>query len=199
MDRERRRNRNSHDRASKRRSQSPEHSPNRTHKDKQKQKVYEENKKVQHPNYKTSGLLAKESNQVNGVALKYVEPTDACLPDKKPVYRLFVFKGDNIIDKIELAQRKWFLLGRDSICNIKLEGASCSKQHAVIQFRRITTTNKYNEKESKIKCYLIDLESSYGTKLNHDDIPSSRFIELRNKDMIQFGGIKDLEYVLIAS
>lgn len=43
------------------------------------------------PNMKNTGLLAKESNMVKGVALKYHEPPEA----RKPVinWRLYVFKG----------------------------------------------------------------------------------------------------------
>ena len=42
------------------------------------------------PNFERSGLLAKESNNINGVALKYHEPPEA----KKPrhTWRLYVFK-----------------------------------------------------------------------------------------------------------
>lgn len=50
----------------------------------------EENPPVAPPNFERSGLLAKESNNVNGVALKYHEPPEA----KKPrhTWRLYVFK-----------------------------------------------------------------------------------------------------------
>jgi smad nuclear-interacting protein 1 len=44
------------------------------------------------PNFATSGLLAKESNMVKGVALKYHEPPEARKPSKN--WRLYVFKGD---------------------------------------------------------------------------------------------------------
>lgn len=49
------------------------------------------------PNFSNSGLLAKESNQVKGVALKYHEPPEA----RKPVqnWRLYVFKGDEQVGK----------------------------------------------------------------------------------------------------
>lgn len=43
------------------------------------------------PDFQPSGLLAKESNQVNGTALKYHEPSEAKRPKKK--WRLYVFKG----------------------------------------------------------------------------------------------------------
>ena len=42
------------------------------------------------PNFEPSGLLAKESNSKNGVALKYAEPAEARKPKKK--WRLYVFK-----------------------------------------------------------------------------------------------------------
>jgi smad nuclear-interacting protein 1 len=44
--------------------------------------------------------------------------------------------------------------------------------------------------------YIIDLESANGTLVNGDRIPSSRYIELQHKDMIQFG-LSSREYVLM--
>jgi smad nuclear-interacting protein 1 len=46
---------------------------------------------VAKPNFATSGLLAKETNTVKGVELKYNEPPEA----RKPLmnWRLYVFKG----------------------------------------------------------------------------------------------------------
>ena len=44
------------------------------------------------PDFSNSGLLAKESNSIKGVALKYHEPPEARKPNKN--WRLYVFKGD---------------------------------------------------------------------------------------------------------
>ncbi len=44
--------------------------------------------------------------------------------------------------------------------------------------------------------YLIDLDSANGTMVNGDRIPGSRYIELKDKDMIQFG-LSTREYVLM--
>lgn len=44
--------------------------------------------------------------------------------------------------------------------------------------------------------YIIDLDSANGTMVNGDRIPSSRYLELRDKDMIQFG-LSTREYVLM--
>jgi smad nuclear-interacting protein 1 len=44
--------------------------------------------------------------------------------------------------------------------------------------------------------YIIDLDSANGTMVNGDRIPPSRYLELRDKDMIQFG-LSTREYVLM--
>ena len=43
------------------------------------------------PNFGLSGLLAKETNTVKGIELKYNEPPEARKPLKN--WRLYVFKG----------------------------------------------------------------------------------------------------------
>ena len=47
------------------------------------------------PNFAPSGLLAKETNTVQGVQLKYNEPPEARKPLKN--WRLYVFKGKDQI------------------------------------------------------------------------------------------------------
>lgn len=47
-------------------------------------------KGINDPVFESSGLLAKESNNKNGIALKYAEPPEARKPKKK--WRLYVFK-----------------------------------------------------------------------------------------------------------
>jgi hypothetical protein len=47
------------------------------------------------PNFESSGKLLEDTNTVNGVVLKYVQPSDQAKPDKK--WRLHVFKGDEQI------------------------------------------------------------------------------------------------------
>ena len=76
------------------------------------------------------------------------------------------------------------------------EHPSVSKQHAVIQFRYIEKRNEYGDKIGKVKPYLIDLESANGTLLNSEKVSQSRYLELRDKDMIKFGQ-STREYVLV--
>jgi smad nuclear-interacting protein 1 len=71
-----------------------------------------------------------------------------------------------------------------------------SKQHAVIQFRFVNSTNEYGEKTGGVKPYLIDLESTKGTMLNGDKVEGSRFVELRDQDVVKFGD-SEREYVMM--
>ena len=47
-----------------------------------------------------------------------------------------------------------------------------------------------------MKPYLLDLESANGTFLNGDRIEESRFVEIRDKDLIKFGE-STREYVVM--
>jgi smad nuclear-interacting protein 1 len=156
------------------------------------------------PNFAPSGLLAAASNSVTqadgtSIALKYHEPPEARKPPPKDEWKLFVFKGSDIVETIDLSKRSCWLVGRETAV-VDLEGLhpSISKQHAVIQFRYIEKKNEFGDRTGRVRPYLIDLESANGTSLNKEDTPPSRYLELRDKDMIQFGH-STREYVLMLS
>lgn len=108
-----------------------------------------------------------------------------------------MFKGEDIIDTVPLGGRSCWLVGRElAVVDLPAEHPSISKQHAVIQFRYIEKRNEYGDKIGKVKPYLIDLESANGTMLNGKKIPESRYLELRDKDMVQFGQ-STREYVVM--
>jgi smad nuclear-interacting protein 1 len=156
----------------------------------------------QKPNFAPTGLLAAASNTVakadgTSIVLKYHEPPEARKPPQKDQWKLFVFKGADIIETIELSLRSCWLVGRElAVVDLPAEHPSISKQHAVIQFRWIEKRNEFGDKLGRVKPYLIDLESANGTMLNKEPVPSSRYLELRDKDMIQFGD-STREYVLM--
>jgi len=129
--------------------------------------------------------------------LKYHEPPEARKPPPKEQWRMYVFKKKDLLDTIYLHQRSVWLFGRDQkVTDMLLEHPSISKQHAVIQFRYITSTNEYGDKTSKVKPYLIDLESANGSKLNGKRVEASRFVELVDADVVAFGD-SEREYVLM--
>ncbi|OTA99721.1 hypothetical protein M426DRAFT_67253 [Hypoxylon sp. CI-4A] len=154
------------------------------------------------PNYGTTGALAAASNSVvqsdgSRIVLKYHEPPEARKASPKDQWKLFVFKGDEIVDTVPLSNRSCWLVGRElAVVDLPAEHPSISKQHAVIQFRHIEKRNEYGDKIGKVKPYLIDLESANGTMLNGKKVPESRYLELREKDMIQFGQ-STREYVVM--
>ena len=166
--------------------------------------VADELPEKQKPNFAPTGLLAAASNSVaqadgTQIVLKYHEPAEARKPPAKDVWKLFVFKGADIVETIELSLRSCWLIGRElAVVDLPAEHPSVSKQHAVIQFRYIEKKNEFGDKLGKVRPYLIDLDSANGTSLNKDPIQGSRYLELRDKDMIQFGQ-STREYVLMLS
>jgi len=86
--------------------------------------------------------------------------------------------------------------GTDLVVDLLAEHPSISKQHAVVQFRYTEKRNEFGDRIGKVKPYLLDLESANGTSLNDSRIPDSRYLELRDKDMVRFGD-STREYVVM--
>ncbi len=122
----------------------------------------------QKPNFAPTGLLAaatKTIAQADGtqIVLKYHEPPEARKPPPEDEWKLFVFKGSDILETIELSTRSCWLVGRElSVVDMPAEHPSISKQHAVIQFRYIEKKNEYGDKIGKVRPYIIDLDSANG-------------------------------------
>ncbi|KAG0003094.1 hypothetical protein BGZ80_010778 [Entomortierella chlamydospora] len=161
---------------------------------KKKAAIAEEDKEK--PNFGLSGALAAETNTTaNGVVLKYNEPPEARKPKQK--WRLYVFKGDKEIDLLHIHRQSAFLFGRDrNVVDIPIDHPSCSKQHAVLQFRQIVETDSLGQASRSTKPFIIDLESANGTFVNGTQIPASRYYELKLSDVIKFGA-STREFVLL--
>ncbi|KAI0289191.1 SMAD/FHA domain-containing protein [Russula brevipes] len=152
------------------------------------------------PNFAPSGLLAAATNTVKNTdgtstLLKYNEPPEA----RKPLvgWRLYVFKGDEQVDLLHIHRQSAYLIGRDRmVSDIPLEHPSCSKQHAVIQYRLVQQKDEFGGSKGVIKPFVIDLESTNGTHVNGEAIPTSRYYELKASDMLKFG-TSNREYVLL--
>ena len=147
-----------------------------------------------------SGALAKDErtgNTKNGIILQYSEALDAADPKQK--YRLYVFKGEENIDILHIYKKSSYLIGRDErIADIIIAHPTCSKQHAVIQYRMIRTKDPtgggYTE---SVRPYLIDLNAPNRTKLNGVEIEEARYYELLHGDCITFGA-STRDYVLMS-
>ncbi|KAJ5390582.1 uncharacterized protein N7496_001650 [Penicillium cataractarum] len=154
------------------------------------------------PNFNQTGRLAAESNTVQvqggeGIVLKYHEPPEARKPPAKEAWRLYVFKGEDLLEVVELGERSCWLIGRENrVVDFPLEHPSCSKQHAALQFRYVEKRNEFGDRIGKVKPYLIDLESANGSHVNGEAIPAGRYVEVMDKDVIKFG-LSTREYVLM--
>ncbi|KAH0538043.1 hypothetical protein FGG08_005355 [Glutinoglossum americanum] len=156
-----------------------------------------DNIEKQKPNYAPTGLLAAESNTVNGIVLKYNEPAEARKPPARDAWRLYAFKGSELLETVHLGERSCWLFGRErAVVDFPIDHPSCSKQHAVIQFRFVEKKNEFGDRDGKVRPYIIDLGSANSTLVNKEQIPASRYVELRDKDMLQFG-LSTREYVLM--
>ncbi|GJJ08798.1 hypothetical protein Clacol_003017 [Clathrus columnatus] len=175
------------------------------------------------PNLKPSGLLAAETNTVKktdgtSIVLKYNEPPEARRPTQS--WRLYIFKGEEqlgreqqsilylqyvennnfllkLLEPLHIYRQSAYLIGRDqAVCDVPVEHPSCSKQHAVIQYRHIPEKDEFGNVKATVKPFIIDLESTNGTFVNSEEIPPARYYELRTGDVIKFG-LSTKEYVLL--
>ncbi|KAH1232882.1 FHA domain-containing protein DDL [Glycine soja] len=138
-----------------------------------------EEKQKQKPSFELSGKLAGETNRVRGVTLLFNEPPEARKPDIK--WRLYVFKAGEVLNEpLYIHRQSCYLFGRERrVADIPTDHPSCSKQHAVIQFRQ------------------VEKEQPDGTLLKQDSpIEPQRYYELKEKDTIKFGN-SSREYVLL--
>lgn len=147
------------------------------------------------PNFAVSGKLAEDTNTYNGVVIKYNEPAEARKPRRR--WRLYPFKGDSDLPFIPIHRQSAYLFGRTrSIADIPIDHPSCSKQHAVLQFRLVTYKREDGTTGRKVRPYIIDLESSNGTFVNNNKVDPRCYVELMEKDVIKFG-YSSREYVLL--
>ena len=112
---------------------------------------------------------------------------------------MYVFKKEENIATLHLHRKSVYLIGRDgNVADILVEHGSCSKQHAVIQYRQLVKASKdqLSNEIHHVRPYLMDLKSTHGTYLNGEKIEDSRYIELRSQDKLKFG-YSTREYVFL--
>ncbi|KZC04160.1 PREDICTED: smad nuclear-interacting protein 1 [Dufourea novaeangliae] len=147
------------------------------------------------PNFELSGKLTEDANTVNGVVIKYSEPPDARKPKRR--WRLYPFKGEKALPTLYVHRQSAYLMGRDrKIADIPLDHPSCSKQHAVLQYRLVSFQREGGGEGRRLRPYLIDLESANGTFVNNVKLEPRRYHELLERDVLRFG-FSSREYVLL--
>lgn len=155
-----------------------------------------ETKEKQKPSFELSGKLAEETNRVRGITLLFTEPPDARKPDIR--WRLYVFKGGDVLNEPLYVHRQTsYLFGRERrVAEIPTDHPSCSKQHAVLQYRQVEKEQPDGTLLKQVRPYIMDLGSTNGTFINDERIEPQRYYELFEKDTIKFGN-SSREYVLL--
>ncbi|CAL8288444.1 unnamed protein product [Merluccius merluccius] len=147
------------------------------------------------PNFGLSGALTEDTNTFRGVVIKYNEPPEARIPKRR--WRLYPFKNDEPLPVMYIHRQSAYLLGRQrKIADIPIDHPSCSKQHAVFQYRLVEYTRVDGTPGRRVKPYILDLGSGNGTYLNNQRIEGQRYYELKEKDVLKFG-FSSREYVLL--
>ncbi|KAG0607325.1 hypothetical protein M758_8G019700 [Ceratodon purpureus] len=148
------------------------------------------------PTFEYSGKLAAETNKVRGITLAFVEPPEARKPTTR--WRLYVFKdGEPLNEPLYIHRQTCYLFGRERrVADVPTDHPSCSKQHAVIQYRLTELEGPDGMMQNKVRPYIMDLGSTNGTFLNNTRIEAQRYHELREKDTLKFGN-SSREYVLL--
>eukprot|EP00731_Ephydatia_muelleri_P001078 Em0001g1078a len=82
------------------------------------------------------------------------------------------------------------------IVDIPIDHPSCSKQHAVLQYRLVQYEKKDGSVGRRVRPYIIDLNAVNGTFVNNQRIESARYVELKEKDVLKFG-FSSREYVML--
>ncbi|KAJ4839753.1 hypothetical protein Tsubulata_026034 [Turnera subulata] len=141
----------------------------------------------QKPSFELSGKLAAETNRYRGITLLFNEPPDARKPDMR--WRLYVFKGGDVLNEpLYIHRQSCYLFGRERrVADIPTDHPSCSKQHAVIQFRQVEKELDDGTTLKQVKPYIMDLGSTNKTYVNDNPIEPQRYYELLEKDTIKFG------------
>ncbi|XP_065553515.1 smad nuclear-interacting protein 1 [Lathamus discolor] len=151
--------------------------------------------KKEKPSFELSGALLEDTNTFRGVVIKYSEPPEARIPKKR--WRLYPFKNDEFLPVMYIHRQSAYLLGRHRrIADIPIDHPSCSKQHAVFQYRLVEYTRADGTVGRRVRPYIIDLGSGNGTFLNNQRIEPQRYYELKEKDVLKFG-FSSREYVLL--
>ncbi|KAK3577837.1 hypothetical protein CHS0354_000235 [Potamilus streckersoni] len=106
----------------------------------------------------------------------------------KKRWRLDPFKNDEDLQVLHIHRQSAYLIGRDRlVADIPVDHPSCSKQHAVLQYRMVDLKREDGTFGKRVAPYRIDLDSSNGIYVNNEKIEPRRYVELFEKDVIKFG------------
>lgn len=118
------------------------------------------------------------------IELLYEPPEWSVPPDTK--FYFDVRKGESLLTRVDISESGHYLLGRLPICDIVMNDETCSRQHAVIQFRPSDVDEEGDECPTD-EIYIYDLGSTSGTYVNGMPLQERAYYPLYPGDILQFG------------
>ncbi|KFO65108.1 Smad nuclear-interacting protein 1, partial [Corvus brachyrhynchos] len=151
--------------------------------------------KKEKPSFELSGALLEDANTFRGLVITYSEPPEARIPQTR--WRLYPFRNEELLPVLHIHRQSAYPLGRHRrTADIPIDQPSCSRQHAVFQYRLLEYTRADGTAGRRVRPYITDLGSGNGTFLNNQRIEPQRYCELKEKDVLRFG-LSSREYVLL--
>ncbi|KAL6079678.1 hypothetical protein QOT17_000792 [Balamuthia mandrillaris] len=128
-----------------------------------------------------------EEDDPRMAAWRHKQPPEARKPEQR--YVLHTFKAGTILgDPIPVHKKSVYRFGRDAELNdIVTAHESCSKQHAVLQYREVEVSTDDASAVKQVRPFLMDLGSTNGTSLNDKKVEANQYHELKEGDAIKLG------------
>ncbi|XP_045770567.1 kanadaptin isoform X2 [Maniola jurtina] len=124
---------------------------------------------------------SQEEVPLSSPEIPYKVPTWSGLCPEGTDYALEVLKSGMILEKIELANKPYYVFGRLTNCEVMMAHPTISRYHAVLQYK-----SSENE-DQPAGWYLYDLGSTHGTFLNRQRIKERHYVRVRVGHQIKFG------------
>jgi len=105
-------------------------------------------------------------------------------PPHTPYY-FEVREGEDVVEKVPVNIKGHYLIGRLPICDIVVDDATCSRQHAIVQFRPGDPDPQTGKRQDEV--YIYDLGSTSGTYVNGMPLQAKAYYPLYKGDILQFG------------
>ncbi|KAL1061082.1 hypothetical protein V6Z11_1Z045800 [Gossypium hirsutum] len=135
---------------------------------------------------------AEHSRDVEDDSVAKMKAAEDALEAKQKQKPTFELSG-----KLAAETNRAVPFGRERrVADVPTDHPSCSKQHAVIQFRQVEKEQPDGTLTKQVRPYIMDLGSTNKTFINDNPIEPQRYYELFEKDTIKFGN-SSREYVLL--
>ncbi|GMP52595.1 hypothetical protein CsSME_00018339 [Camellia sinensis var. sinensis] len=119
---------------------------------------------------------------------------------QKPSFELsgkLAAETNRVREPLYVHRQSCYLFGRERrVADIPTDHPSCSKQHAVLQYRQVEKEEHDGTLSKQVRPYVMDLGSTNGTFINDNRVEPQRYYELFERDTLKFGN-SSREYVLL--